>query len=223
MNKYLISDIFLILGIILTIIIFLRIVLIYLKYKNIIISLTGYDISKKIIDNYEIDDIDIIESQDNNFNIYNLRRKVIKLSTKTYYNKDIYNLSKALELTCCSIYDNNHKDSYTRILKKIFTNFNFNFYSSLIAIVISYLLAGTTMNTLGLILLVIIFSYQYIIKTIQNESFNIALTSLNNLKELTEGDQDKIKDTLTTWKNSYDLMLIITIFQLVGTLIFILF
>ena len=78
----------------------------------------GFDVIKDIISEY--DSINVIESK-SYFSIYNIKRKVIKLSTKCYYGNTISDISLSLMEAGISIIDSN-KNKYINFFSMMFSN-----------------------------------------------------------------------------------------------------
>ena len=95
----LISNILIILGFI------LYFILILIGNNTKISNSTGFDITKDIISEYN--SINIIESK-NYFSVYNIKRRVIKLSGCCYYGKSLSAIVLSLIEAGISIVDNNN-------------------------------------------------------------------------------------------------------------------
>lgn len=212
MDKYQISYYLLIIGIVILVINLALLLITYLKYnRSKDKNLTGYDIAKNIIDKNKIMDLNIIETKENKNN-YNLKRRVIKLSTKTYNNYDYISLIISSYLASYAVLDDN-KNSSINTLKKIFTNIGLLSISSILSIIISYLLAGYY-AIIGIIILIIIFIYQYLRKNINDESINIIN---NNIEDRLKLNFKKLTNTISIW---YNLSLIITILEICRMIIY---
>lgn len=217
-DKYYISYIFLILGVILVLYTLVRLGIDYFKYKDSgNQKLSGYDIAKEVLDNNNIDDVNIIESKDEG-NLYNVRRKVIKLSTKTYYGKSNYDMALALHEASHAIVDSQN-NNYINIFRKIFTNLKFYAFSSYIVLLVSYLLVGNEYNSISLGIFIGLIIYQYIVKNIENDSYNISINELDKIKNI---DKNSISNILTHSNWNYDISLFITILQIARVLVFML-
>ena len=169
-----IKNILLIIPLIITVFTYLRILILKISNKNNHIEkYSSFDLSKELTSNY--DEINIIESKEIYLSKYNLKRRVIKLTPKTYNATDYYNLSISGILSGYSLININ-KDKYLRTLSYIFKNINYLTKSIILSLIISIFT-----NTIGdakfsLILLSIITIYEYFLVNI-NES------AKNNIKE----------------------------------------
>lgn len=218
MGKYKVSYLFLIISIILVLYTLIRLLIDYLKYKNNDNSkITGYDISKRVLDNNEIDNIDIIEARDGG-SLYNVRRRVIKLSTKVYYGTSDYDRAIALHEVSHAVLDSRN-NSYINFFKKIFTDLRFYSVSSYIVLIISYLLSGNGYNGISLLVFIIIFLYQYMVKCIENNSYSIAVNELERIDDI---DKENIRNILANSNIRYNISLIVTILAIARVLVFVL-
>ena len=190
------ANILLIISTLLILYIYLNLLLLKLKNKNNIVKeYTGFDLSKEITSNY--DEINIIESKETLLSKYNLKRKIIKLTTKDYNNNDYYTLSIASLLSGYSLININ-KDKYLRTISHIFKNIDYLPKSIIISLIISILSNNIGDSKVSLIILSIITIYQYLIINI-NE---LANTNTNNsLKKLLKKEEynyiTKIKNSIT--------------------------
>ena len=95
----------------------------------------GFNITKDIISEY--DTINIIENT-SSISYYNLKRKVIKLSSSTYYGNDLAHISIALLSAGISIVDK-QKNKYISILNKITNNLKLLYILPIATIIINFM------------------------------------------------------------------------------------
>ena len=100
-----ISNIILILGVGLTVILYLYIVIIYFINKKKEDSMTSSELVLKLLDNDA--SINLIESKESMFSKYNIKRKMVKLSESCYDSKNYFNLAIASLLSGYSLLNNN--------------------------------------------------------------------------------------------------------------------
>jgi Zn-dependent membrane protease YugP len=219
MNKYLVGNILLGVGIAILIFSLARIIINYLKYRNIFVKkFNGYDIAKKVIDNNNLNNVNIVEVRDNS-NLYNVRRKVVKLNTKTYNGSSIYDLASSLFISSYAVVDSKN-NSFISFISKIFENIKIYSYSSYIVLGVSFIVAGHGFDRLGLIIFIVLFIYQYLVKMISNDNYNVAL---EEVEKIDKNNKDKILEILDSLNFNYNISLVITILQIVRVLIFIFF
>lgn len=163
-----IQKILLLIAISITLISYIRIILIYLKTKNIKQdNITGFDLAKELTSNY--DEINIIESKEITISNYNLKRKIIRFTEKDYNSNDIFTLSKTSLLGGYSILNLN-KDKNLQLLNKILPSIDYLNKSSILALLISILTNKVGDAKIAIILLILILIYQYLINEITNNS-----------------------------------------------------
>ena len=172
-------NLLLIISIILILVSYTRIILIYLSTKSINIDdMNGFDLSKELTLNY--DEINIVESKEINISKYNIKRRVIRLTTKDYNSNNIFNLSKITLLSGYSLMNINN-DKYLSLLGRVLPNIDYLNKSSLIALFISILTRTTKDAKISIILLIIILIYQYLINEKNIMSKNETIKQLNTL------------------------------------------
>lgn len=158
-----IKKILLILGIALIVISYFLILISYLKTMKKKSAKTAQELSLEILNDET--NINLIETKDSYFSKYNLKRKTVKLATNTYNSNNYFKLAIASLLSYFSI--SNHK--YLNLLSKIFTNLRFISFSPLIVIMASIFSQNIGDSKLGLVLFLIIATYQYLLNTIYIE------------------------------------------------------
>lgn len=174
MNKVL-----LLISIILILISYTRIILIYLKTKNIKINdLTGFDLAKELTSNY--DEINIVESNSINISKYNLKRRIIRFTNKDYNLNDIFTLTKSSILSSYSLLHLN-KDKNIHFLSNILPNIDYLNKSSWFSLIISLLISSKGDAKIAIILLLIILIYQYLINEINNNSIELTNKDLKKI------------------------------------------
>ena len=174
MNKVL-----LIISIILILVSYTRIILIYLKTKNIKINdLSGFDLAKELTSNY--DEINIVESNSINISKYNLKRRIIRFTNKDYNLNDIFTLAKSSILSSYSLLHLN-KDKNINLLSNILPNIDYLNKSSCFSLIISLLTSSKGDAKIAIILLLIILIYQYLINEINNNSIELTNKDLKKI------------------------------------------
>lgn len=158
------KDLLLIISIIIILISYIRIILNFFKTKKIELEdMTGFDLAKELTSNY--DEINIVESHEISISKYNLKRKIIRFTPKDYTSSNIFILAKSSLLAGYSLLNLN-KDKNIELLSKIFSNIDYLNKSALIAILISIFTNKIGDAKIGIILLIIILIYQYLINEI---------------------------------------------------------
>ena len=180
-----INNLLLGISIIIIIISYLKIILIYLKSKNKRIeNITGFDLAKEITSNY--DEINIVESKEINISKYNLKRKIIRLTSKNYEDNNLFTLTITSSLAGYSL-ANINKDKYLQLLSNIFKNIDYLSKSSILTLIISIMTKNIGDAKIGLFILSIILIYQYLliqINTVSNEYTKKELNKIIPKEEL---------------------------------------
>ena len=174
-----IKNLLLVVSLMMLFISYIRIILIYLKTKNKrIANITGFDLAKEIASNYE--EINVVESKEIAISKYNLKRNIIKLTSKNYEENDIFTLTIS---DCLSGYSlaNINQNKYLKLLSKITSNIDYLPKSSILTLIISILTTNIGDAKIGIILLGVILIYQYILIQINTESYQYSKESLKKL------------------------------------------
>lgn len=143
----------------------------------------GFDITKDMISEYNA--INVIESK-NYFSVYNIKRKVIKLSTKCYYGNNLSDISLSLIEAGISIVDN-EKNKYIDLFRRVFNNLKILYIFPIIAIFINnatYSVSDAKVSIVFIILFGIISYMLYCIKS------NACLCINDNIKKVKEINKD---------------------------------
>lgn len=172
-----INSLLLSISIILILMSYVRIILNFIKTKNIKNdTLTGFDIAKELTLNY--DEINIVESREITISKYNLKRKIIRLTSKDYTSNDIFTLAKTSLLSGYALINTNKNID---LLSKILPSIDYLNKSSLIALIISLLTKSIGDAKIAIVLLIIILFYQYLINEINITSKE---ETTNHLKKI---------------------------------------
>lgn len=152
-----INNIILILGVGLTVILYLYIVIIYFINRGKEDSMTSSELVLKLLDNDA--SINLIESKESMFSKYNIKRKMVKLSESCYDSKNYFNLAIASLLSGYSLLNNN----LLNYLGYVFRELKFISFSPIIGVVVSLFVSNVGDSRIGIVILIIIAIYQYII------------------------------------------------------------
>lgn len=163
--------------------------LILLGNKKITNS-NGFDITKDMISEYN--SINVIESK-NYFTIYNIKRKVIKLSTKCYYGNKLSDISLSLIEAGISIVDNK-KNKYIDLFRKIFNNLKMLYIFPIIAILINNVTYTISDAKVSIIFIILFSVISYILIDIKNEAGIWISDNISRIKDISKENKDKIKN-----------------------------
>lgn len=214
-----INKILLIISIFLMLIAIFKIILNFLKTKNIKIdNLTGFDLAKELTLNY--DEINIVESNEVSISKYNLKRKIIRFTNKDYNYNDIFTLSKSSLLSGYSL-ANLNKDKNLTLLSNIFPSIDYLNKSALISLIISILTNQKGDAKIGIILLIIILIYQYLINEINNTSIELAKKPLKKI--LSKQNYLLLQETQNSFMTLNKISFIVTLILLLREILIIIY
>lgn len=214
-----INKILLIISIFLMLIAIFKIILNFLKTKNIKIdNLTGFDLAKELTLNY--DEINIVESNEVSISKYNLKRKIIRFTNKDYNYNDIFTLSKSSLLSGYSL-ANLNKDKNLTLLSNIFPSIDYLNKSALISLIISILTNQKGDAKIGIILLIIILIYQYLINEINNTSIELAKKPLKKI--LSKQNYILLQETQNSFMTLNKISFIVTLILLLREILIIIY
>lgn len=199
------SNIVLYLGIILTIFIYIRIIITYITNTKNNNNITASELGIKILNNEY--SINLIKSKESIFSKYNIRRKMVKLSTNTYDSNNSFSLAIASLLSNYSIINNKSLN----LIGKIFKEIKFITFSPIITIIASSLARNVGDSKLCMIILILIAIYQYMLNNINNEVI-----------ERTKDKDEKINKILKLFANTTTISFIVTLTQIIRLVIIIL-
>ena len=148
----------------------------------------GFDITKDIISEY--DSINVIESK-SYFTIYNIKRRVIRLSSKCYYGNKISDISLSLMEAGISIVDNK-KNKYIQVLKKIFPNLKVLYIFSILSLIINYLTYTISDAKVSLIIIGIFSVISYMLIDIKSDAGMWIISNIDKLEKINKKNEIRI-------------------------------
>ena len=148
----------------------------------------GFDVTKDIISEYN--SINVIENK-NYFTIYNIKRKVIKLSTKCYYGNRISDISLSLMEAGISIVDSN-KNKYIEMFRKIFSNLKILYIFPLLSLMINYSTYNVSDAKVSLVFVILFSIISYILIDIKSQAFVWINNNIKKIKDITSQSTNKI-------------------------------
>ncbi|MBQ8206647.1 MAG: zinc metallopeptidase [Bacilli bacterium] len=166
--------------------------LIFLNSHKKISEDNGFDITKDLISEY--DSINIIENT-GKFTFYNIKRQVIKLSTRCYYANDLSYISIGILEAGISIIDK-EDNKYINILKKIFSNLKLLYIFPIISLIININSYTVKDAEIGLILLSICVIISYLFINILNDSLVWINKNINKIKTISKDNRLSILNYL---------------------------
>ena len=163
-------------------------ILILIGKNKIVSKCDGFDATKDIISEYNM--INVIENN-SYFTIYNIRRKVIKLSSQCYYGKDLSSISLSLMEAGVSIVDSN-KNKYIDFLRILFSNLKLLYIFPIIALFVSNSSFNINDAKVGIFLLLIFSFISYIVLEIKGYACYFVNENLSKIKDISKENRNKI-------------------------------
>lgn len=159
------SNILLIISIVLTVLCYILILLSSLTSKK------GKETAAEAVIRLTKNDngLRLVESKDNIFNKYQLKRKIIKLKEKTYSSKTNFSLSIAYLFSGYS----KLKDSSLETLSKVIPYFYYTSFTPILSLIVGLIIKTSMDAKIGIIFYIIILVYQNIISNLNTKAINL--------------------------------------------------
>ena len=148
----------------------------------------GFNITKDIIQEYDM--INIIEEKGIDSN-YNLKRGVIKLSSKCYYGNDLSHICIGLMEAGISVIDRKG-NKYINIFKKIVSNLKILYIFPIVTVIINLITYTKGDAKIGLILVIISTLVIYMINSIVMDANDWICNNIKKVKSVDNDGKDKI-------------------------------
>lgn len=157
------------------------VLIMYGRSKNVSKE-NSFDIVKDIISEYN--SINVIESK-SYFTIYNIKRKVVKLSSKIYYGSDLSSVSLSLIEAGISIVDKK-KNKFLDILRNVFSNLKLLYIFPIIVVLINNSSFNVN-DAKSSIIFVLIFTFlSYIVLDIKSQGIYFISENIKNIKVISK-------------------------------------
>ena len=166
--------------------------LLILFYKNKLTDTDGFNITKDILNDF--DSINIIENN-SYFTIYNIKRKVIKIASKCYYDKSISSLSIPLMEAGISIVDNK-KNKFISFFSIIISNLKYLYILPICAIFFNSIFTSSIDAKIGFYVLILFSVISYIFISIKTDSALVISNKLSRIKLVNKDERMKINNFL---------------------------
>lgn len=157
----------------------------------------GFNITKDIIQEYDM--INIILDK-GIVSYYNLRRGIIKLSSKSYYGSDLSHISIGLIEAGVSVIDKNG-NKFINILKKIVSNLKILYIFSIITVIINFITYTKDDAMIGIILVLVSTLVIYMINNILISANDWVCNNIKKVKNINQDGKDKIVNYLASIVN----------------------
>lgn len=164
--------------------IFYLLLVIFNRRKKIS-SISGFDVSKDVLDEYGR--INIILGN-KYFSFYNSRRGVIKLSNNDYYGSDLSSISLSLIQSGISTC----KGTFIDYFKKIFASLKVIELFGFISIILNHISTSVGDAKIGIFVVGIIILIRYFYMDILCDSYNFVMLKIKKIKEIDKINKEKI-------------------------------
>ena len=169
----------------------------------------GFNITKDIIQEYDM--INIIEEKGIDSN-YNLKRGVIKLSSKCYYGNDLSHICIGLMEAGISVIDRKG-NKYINIFKKIVSNLKILYIFPIVTVIINLFTYTKGDARIGIMLVLVSTLVVYMINSIVMDASRWICDNIKKVKSVDKNGKDKI---VNYFNNIVNLNRIIFIGELVS-------
>lgn len=161
--------------------------LIIISNKKITNS-SGFDITKDIISEYN--SINVIESK-NYFTIYNIKRRVIRLSTKCYYGNTLSDISLSLIEAGISIIDD-YKNKTINLFRQLFPNLKLLYIFPILSLFINHATYNISDARVSIIFIILFMIINYMLYSIKYDACFCISDNINKIKEINKDKKDKV-------------------------------
>lgn len=163
-------------------------ILIVLGNRNKISEESSFNIIKDLIHNYNSINVILNEGI---FTIYNIKRRVIKLSNKCYYGRSLSDVGISLMEAGISVIDNN-KNREINFFRRFFSNLKWLYVIPLVVIfIISEINTTEDGVILGFLIFISIY-FMYMFINIKNKAYNWIVMNIDRIKQINKKDQMKV-------------------------------
>lgn len=176
---------------------YVRLLIIYFKNKNKCYDETASDVVNDLLGS---DVINVIEVKELIFSKYNIRRRMVKLSSNIYDSSNYFSHSIASLMAGYAMINS----KYLKIIGYVFKEIKFITFSPLIAIVVSFFTTNIGDAKLAIFVLGVIVIYQYLLIMVNNEA-------VFRVKDLNK----KLGGILNVILNTYTLFFVASLIQIV--------
>lgn len=220
MNNYLISEILLITGFLISLFAQLFISISYSKYKRVgnRKKISGFETARKILDDNGLKDVYVTETKGNLTDHYDPNRKVIRLSTEIFHGTTIAASSVAAHEVGHAIQD---KEGYSfmRFRSAIFPLVRIASYGGYFAILIGIIFGMTDLIWLGIACEIIILLFQLLTLPVEFNASERAKKELVRLGVLENDELDGGSKMLKAAAFTYVASVLTTILQILRLIV----
>lgn len=220
MDNYLLGELLLIIGFIISLSAQIYVNVSYRKYKNIENSkgLTGFDVARKILDENGLKDIYVTEVRGNLTDHYDPGRKVVRLSTDIFHGKTIASSSVAAHEVGHAIQD---KEGYSfmRFRSMMFPLVRFSSYGGYIAILVGAIFELMDLIWFGIGLEIVILLFQIVTLPVEFNASSRAKNELAKYNLLNNNEINSSDKMLRAAAYTYVASVLTTILQILRLIV----
>ena len=220
MDSYILGELLLFVGLIISVAAQIFVSFSYSKYKKIKNNqkISGFEVAKKILENNGLDNIYVTEVRGNLTDHYDPGRKVIRLSSEIFHGTSIASASVAAHEVGHAIQD---KEGYSfmRFRSAIFPLVRFSSYGGYIAIALGAIFGFIDLIWIGIALEVIILLFQILTLPVEFNASSRAEKELQKLSILSENEIEGSKKMLKAAAYTYVASVLTTLLQILRLIV----
>lgn len=220
MDNYIISQILLITGLLISICAQVFVSSTYNKTNKIQNKkrLSGFEVARKILDKNKLNDVYITEVRGNLTDHYDPTRKVVRLSSEVFHGTTIASLAVASHEVGHAIQDKVGY-SFMRFRSMIYPLVRFSSYGGYFAILIGVIFQFVDLIWLGIALEMIVLLFQLVTLPVEFNASSRAKQELKELILLEETEEDEISSMLTSAALTYVASVLTTLLQILRLIV----
>lgn len=222
MDSYILSNLFLVAGLIVTILAQFFVSSTYNKYKKIENSkkLSGFEVAKKLLDNNGLKEVYVTEVKGNLTDHYDPVRKVVRLSTDVFHGTSIASTAVAAHEVGHAIQD---KQGYNfmKFRSNLFPLVKVSSYGGYFAILIGLLFNLIDLIWLGIVFELMVLLFQLVTLPVEFDASKRAKSELSKLKILSKSENESADKVLKSAAFTYVASVLTTILQILRLIVLI--
>ena len=176
---------------------YIYIKVVYNKFKSIKLksNMSGFEVSRKILDNYDLNNVYITESKNRIISNYDINRKVIRLADGVFNDESLVSAAISSKEAGHAIQDKKNDKAYQireRIIQFIYILLIVGYIITLFGCFFGHI------NTIiaGLLIIDIIILFNYLFYSVEKRAIKIALIELVNSKIIAKSEYKKMDKLL---------------------------
>lgn len=199
---------------------YLYIELTYKKYKSIKVksNLSGFEIARKIIDNHDLNNVYITESNETLFSRYDASRKVIRLRKEVFNDESLTSCAvSSMEAAHCI--QDKKKNKLLKFRNNIYPFLNILLLTGYLITIIGFLFGHKNTFLAGISIEYLLLIFHLCTYSIEKEAKKIAIIELIGDSIINKKEINKIEKLLTATTFIYFASIIFPVVQLIKKII----